>query len=268
MIGVPENIEEAREALSKLQEDLDRRNYTVELGEGVNLSEMIPHLRGRNGIEAERLSKKFDVRLDFSKKGEPDRIIIRGLRDKVEACETHLRKRIEDEEAKLSEEILIDSRVHSRIIGGQGKTLAKIQEKFKVEIKFAGRSSDVVVVKGTDADKIDEACEHLKSLEEEYLQDVIDRDMYTHPSHKGGERAGAHDSGKESKGFVVRGAPWEQQQQQQSNHNSPKHHNGNGAEPPLVVPDTTNMDLFPTISAAASEAGGAKRTMTWGPARK
>lgn len=104
----------------------------MELGDGVNLSEMIPQLRGRNGAEAERLSKKYDVRLDFSKKGEPDRIVIRGVRDKVEACEAFLRKKIEEEEAKISQEISIDSRVHSRIIGGQGKALTKIQERFKV----------------------------------------------------------------------------------------------------------------------------------------
>jgi rRNA processing protein Krr1/Pno1 len=134
VIGTRENIKEAREALGRLLEDLERTNFTAELGEGVNLTELIPFLRGRNGVEAERLSKKFDVRLDFSKKGEPDRIVIRGVREKVEACETFLRKKIEDEESKLSQEVSIDSRVHSRIIGGQGKTLAKIQEKYKVNV--------------------------------------------------------------------------------------------------------------------------------------
>lgn len=263
VIGTRENIKEAREALGRLLEDLERTNFTAELGEGVNLTELIPFLRGRNGVEAERLSKKFDVRLDFSKKGEPDRIVIRGVREKVEACETFLRKKIEDEESKLSQEVSIDSRVHSRIIGGQGKTLAKIQEKYKVEIKFQGRNNDVVIVKGSDTEQIEDACEHLKNLEEEYLQDVIDREMYTHPSSKSGSGGSSHDSGKESKGFVVRGAPWEQQH---SNHNSPKHQNGNANNSHEPVPDTNNMDLFPTISAATD--GAAARTMTWGPLRK
>jgi rRNA processing protein Krr1/Pno1 len=132
VIGTRDKIEEAREALKQMNDDMDKHNFTVELAEGINISELIPQLRGRNGAEAEKLSKKFDVRLDFSKKGEPDKIVIRGLKENVEACETHLRKKIEDEEAKLSSEIAIDSRVHSRIIGGQGKALAKIQEKFKV----------------------------------------------------------------------------------------------------------------------------------------
>lgn len=146
MIGTRENIKEAREALGRLLEDLERTNFTAELGEGVNLTELIPFLRGRNGVEAERLSKKFDVRLDFSKKGEPDRIVIRGLREKVEACETFLRKKIEDEESKLSQDVSIDSRVHSRIIGGQGKTLAKIQEKYKVNVTLLTIFSNLVLI--------------------------------------------------------------------------------------------------------------------------
>lgn len=137
-----------------------------------------------------------------------------------------------------------------------------------MEIKFSGRNSDVVVVKGTNADMIDDACEHLKNLEEEYMQDVIDRDKYTHPSSRSSDR-GNDSAHKESKGFVVRGAPWEQQQQQQSNHNSPKHQNGQISHEP--VPDTNNMDLFPTISAAdglAAAASANQRAMTWGPLRK
>lgn len=265
MIGNREYVDSAREALGRLLEDLERRNYTVELGEGINLSEMIPQLRGRSGAEAEKLSKKFDIRLEFSKKGEPDRIVVRGVREKVEAFESFLRKKIEDEESKMSQEISIDSRVHSRIIGAQGKALAKIQDKYKVEVKFSGRNSDVVVVKGSNADQIDDACEHLKNLEEEYMQDVIDRDRYTHPS-RSNERG--HDSSKESsKGFVVRGAPWEQQQ---SNHSSPKHQNGSNSQEP--VPDTNNMDLFPTISAAdgmaAAASAAGQRAMTWGPLRR
>lgn len=271
MIGSREYIEETREALRKLADDLEERNYSVELtgGEGgLNLGEIITTLRMRTGNDtAEKLSKKYEVRLDFSKREEPDRIVIRGLRAQVEKCEAHLRKRVEEEESKQSQEILIDSRVHSRIIGGQGKTLAKIQEKFKVEIKFPSRNSDVVIVKGTNADAIDDACEHLRNLEEEYLQDVIDRDRYTHPSSKSSER-GSDGANKESKGFVVRGAPWEQSQQHQS---STKHHNGaNAAASHEPVPDTNNMDLFPTISVqdTAAAAGGGQRAMTWGPFRK
>lgn len=122
-------------------------------------------------------------------------------------------------------------------------------------------------------DAIEDACDHLKNLEEEYLQDVIDRDMYTHPSSKPNDRGDSHANGQ-SKGFVVRGAPWEQNNHQNNNNNnnSPKHHNNknqaaNGSNEP--VPDTNNMDLFPTISAADGIGGASgNRAMTWGPMRK
>lgn len=108
-------------------------------------------------------------------------------------------------------------------------------------------------------DAIDDACDHLKNLEEEYLQDVIDREMYTHPSSKPTD---SKPTNGQSKGFVVRGAPWEQQQRQTAT---------NGAA--LIneqVPDTNNMEDFPTISSAGGDgpSNGLKGAMSWGPSRK
>jgi hypothetical protein len=88
---------------------------------------------------------------------------------------------------------------------------------------------------------------------------VIDRDQYTHPSHRSG-KDDAHANGGPSKGFVVRGAPWEQN----NNHAGAKHANQTNGD--VVAPDTNNMDLFPTISTA--DAPKAAAAMSWGPARK
>jgi polyribonucleotide nucleotidyltransferase len=253
VVGAREHIAEARQALLDLADELEAKNFQIEL---TNVkADLIPQLRGRNGAEAGKLEKKFDVKIDFSKKGEPDRICIRGLRANVEACDAFLRKKIEDEDAKLSMEIQIDNRVHSRIIGAQGKALAKITDKYKVEVKFAGRQSDQVVVKGADMDAIEEACDHLKNLEEEYLQDVTDREQYMHPSSKPAQGGQANANGQ-SKGFVVRGAPWEQ-------------HNNNNNDSPVVVPDTNNMEDFPTITSAGGEgSSNGQKSMSWGPSRK
>ena len=124
--------------------------------------------------------------MDFSKKGEPDKITIKGLKKNVEECEQFIRKKIQDDESKLTQEITVDNRVHSRLIGYQGKALAKIIEKFKVDVKFAGRDSDTVLVKGNSQEAVDDACDYIKNLEEEYLQDVIDKEAYMHPSSKSG----------------------------------------------------------------------------------
>lgn len=159
------------------------------------------------------------------------------------ACEAHIREKIALDEAKVEDEINVDNRVHSRIIGFGGKALAKITEKFKVDVKFNGRTSDVVMVRGDSQDAVDDAIDHIKNLEEEYLQDVTEKDAYTHPSrqHHGNQNGGSN-KGQSQKGFEVKGAPWN-------------------------MPDTSNMDLFPSIAPATGTAG-ADASSGWGPQKK
>jgi hypothetical protein len=185
--------------------------------------------------------------------------VIRGQQKGVQECEAFIRKKLDDEESKLSQTITIDNRIHSRLIGQRGKNLLKITDKFHVEVKFVGRSSDEVVVKGQSQENVDDAIDYLKNLEEEYLQDVTEKDQYAHPSSRGAadEAGGRHSNGVNSKGFVVRGAPWENGQ------------NGPHAAEPVVMPDTANIDDFPMISAVGGPNGSSGSSKsTWGPARK
>jgi len=242
LTGCREALDIAKVDLEKKLEEFELNNYTVEIN---NIKPyLLAQLRGFNGAEATKLENKYKVKIDFSKKGEPDRIRIKGLKNKVQEFENYVRELIQSDESKLSEEILIDNRIHPRLIGYQRKSLNKIKEKFKVDIIFIGRDSDAIIVKGDDQDSIDEAIDHLKNLEEEYLQDFIDKDKYTHPSSKGNDS----NPNTQSKGFVVHGAPWEQQL----------------SENP---PDTTNMDDFPTISTTLNGSNGGQK-MSWGPSRK
>jgi len=252
LVGTRENINEAKPGLKEKLEEFELNNFQVEI---IDFDpELIPQLRGRQGIEVIKLEKKFQVRIDFSRKGEPDKITIKGLQENVKKCENFIQQKITDEDNKTSQEISIDNRVHSRIIGKNGKAIAKIMEKFKVDVKF-NRSSDVVVVKGSNNDAVEDACDHLKNLEEEYLQDVTERDAYRHPSALNEENGHGKTNGN-SNGFVVSGAPWEAQA-------SNKKGARNGP-----APDTSNMDLFPTMITATVngvEAQGQKAS--WGPRR-
>ncbi|RNA31863.1 vigilin-like isoform X1 [Brachionus plicatilis] len=233
LLGVRENLEQVKVALSEKLADLELKNYTVEI---TNVKgEIIPQLRGRSGAECEKLQKKFQVKIYFGQKGENDKIKIIGVQKNVEDCEKFIRQKIEDEESKQSQEIEIDQRVHSRIIGSQGKALARLTDKFKVEIKFQ-RNTDIVIVKGKDMDQIEDACDHLKNLEEEYLQDLTERQQYIHPSNRSENFNGSVEN---SQGFVVKGAPWEQ------------------------VPDTNNMEDFPTISTSVTNGQNGQKSM-WG----
>jgi hypothetical protein len=168
--------------------------------------------------------------------------VIRGLQKNVQECEQFIRKKLEEEDSKLSETITIDNRVHSRLIGQRGKSLLKICDKFGVEVKFVGRSSDDVVVKAKSQESLDDAIDYLKNLEEEYLQDVVEKEQYVHPANRGEASRHGGQPSQSSKGFVVRGAPWENE----------------------TMPDTANMDDFPMISAAPA----ASAKSTWGPVRK
>jgi len=258
--GTLENIDRAKKSLEATLEELELKNFTVEIT-NIN-AKHIPQLRGRLGVEAQKLEKKFSVKVDFSKQGQPDKVTIRGIQKNVLECKAHIEQRIQEEESKVIQEIQIDNKVKSRIIGFQGKALAKIQEKFKVDIDISSRQSDTVIVKGNTQEQVDDACDHLKNLEEEFLQDVIDKEAYTHPSRQSSNNDEKMNG--PSKGFVVRGAPWE----------APSNTNGGGAarggqplNPDEPAPDTSNMEDFPTITAAVTGPGSAQKS-SWGPSRK
>jgi len=82
-------------------------------------------------------------------------------------------------------------------------------------------------------------------MEEEYLQDVGERDMYRHPSSL--EENDHSKSNGNTNGFVVSGAPWQ---------------NGKAS-----APDTANMDLFPTIITASVNGSDSQAKASWGPRR-
>ncbi len=246
IVGTSENIEQTKPGLSAKLAELEEANFQIEI---VDIKpELIPQLRGRMGAEVMKLEKKFAVHIDFSRKGEPDKVTITGPEANAKKCEDFIRQKISDEDAKVSQEITIDNRIHSRLIGQKGKAIAKIMEKFKVDVKFNGRDSDVVIVKGPSAESVEDCCDHLKNLEEEYLQEVSEKDQYRHPSSVNEEGHGKTNGN--TNGFVVSGAPWESGKK-------------GGA-----APDTANMDLFPTImtSSVNGEDSQGKKA-SWGPRR-
>jgi hypothetical protein len=71
----------------------------------------------------------------------------------------------------VKEEVRIDARVHSRLIGARGRNIRKIMEQFSVDIKFPRSTDpdpDIVTVIGVE-DNVLDAKEHLLNLEEEYV---------------------------------------------------------------------------------------------------
>jgi hypothetical protein len=65
--GQRESIETAKKEIASRLAEIELNNFSVEIT-GMK-AEFIPQLRGRNGVEAERMEKKHKVRIDFSRKG-------------------------------------------------------------------------------------------------------------------------------------------------------------------------------------------------------
>ena len=73
------------------------------------------------------------------------------------------------QEEQISEEVTIDHRVHSRLIGVRGKTIGKVMEKYKVDIRFPrDKSSDQVTITGLD-ENVEDCKEYLITLAEDYV---------------------------------------------------------------------------------------------------
>ena len=73
----------------------------------------------------------------------------------------------------VSIEVPIDHRVHNRIIGQKGKSVRKIMDEFKVDIRFPRDPNDDIVTITGPEDAVEDCEEHLLMLEEEYVSSIL-----------------------------------------------------------------------------------------------
>lgn len=253
--GLQENVEKAREALKERIEQLelekqDRLLRSFQLTVEVD-PQYHPKIIGRKGAVISKIRKEHNVIINFpEREGANDRIItITGYEKDAEAAKEDILKLVQELENMYKEEVAIDSRIHSRIIGSQGKNVGNIMKMFKVDIRFPRPSDpepDIVVIQGAEDDVLD-AKDHLLNLEEEFLQDMRERDnmrQYTQPP----SRNGTHESDEthtNEKGFVVKGAPWDKKKN--------------------AAPDTTNTQEFPSFGSGGDMP---PKPVSWGPSRR
>lgn len=105
--------------------------------------------------------------------GGPDEhiITITGYEQNTHKAKEDIMKIVNELNELVREEIQIDSRVHSRIIGARGRSIRKIMDDYKVDIKFPrGEDADpnLVIITGNEESVVD-AKEYLLSLEEQYV---------------------------------------------------------------------------------------------------
>jgi len=203
-----------------------------------------PKIIGRRGTNIMKLRQDFGVNIQLPKPGEQDQdvITITGYENKAEDAKVAILAIVNEYESMIKEDVEIDHRIHSYIIGRGGKEIKKIQQQFKVELKLPrdgdGSNPDIVTIMGGD-EGVQDCKDHLLNLQEEYLQDELDRESLQKLAPTRVAQAEAEKKKKannNNKGFEVKGAPWQ------------------GA----------SDDAFPTLGGGG---GGATATPVWGPRR-
>ncbi|XP_015787332.1 vigilin [Tetranychus urticae] len=245
--GAIEAINEKVQKLKEEQQERDAKNFKLEIQVD---SSYHPKIIGKGGKVVSKIRKQFGVQIQFPEKKDDasDIISIIGYEKNAETARDAILDIVKKLENTVSEEIEIDAKVHRRLIGARGRNINSIMNTFKVEVKFPKENSsnpNLVTISG-EPENIERAKDHLLELQDEYLDDVVEQ--YRPPSKKIVEED--YIPRGESRGFYVKGGPWEQQQQQQQQ----------------SMPDTTNAEEFPSMlgSGGGSDASESPKSRGWG----
>lgn len=215
--GPIQNCESAKQALELRVQELEAEKEERELRsykEVLNIDmKYHPNIIGKRGATINKIREEHDVRIQLPEKdhSHSQDIVIIGYEHQVHSAKEAILKIVRELEDQISEEVDIDHRVHSRLIGAKGKAIAKVMEKFSVVVRFPKvKSSDSVSITGLE-ENVEDAKEHLTMLAEDYMQDVIEKqeeeDLMNQYTRRPNQRE-KHETSPAHKGFVVAGAPW------------------------------------------------------------
>jgi len=264
------HVTEAIVALKARNEDIEKENDDRKLRQFelvINVAaEHHPKLIGRKGAVISKLRETHGVNIQVpgaevdEEDPKKNQIKIIGYEQNCMEAKDAILGIIGELEDQVTLEVSINSQIHSRIIGGKGRTVRKLMEQFKTDIRFPrGENPDLVMVTGTQENC--EACiEHLLVLEEEYMDEVYERNETRHmmsaymapPRNEGGGK-----NEKSNNGYVVSDAPWNRSAQ-------PPKQNGtaNGTAPPEYIPDKDDAADFPSLGG---KSGHGQQSRAWGP---
>ncbi|KAL0268526.1 UNVERIFIED_CONTAM: hypothetical protein PYX00_010437 [Menopon gallinae] len=173
--GAPANVQKAKEALDERVKQLEKEKEDRIL-KSFSLSidvdpEYHPKIIGKAGAVITKIRNDFNVQITLPKRGDPDENIIKiqGYEEKAKAARDHILGIVNELKDRIKEEIEIDHRVHSRLIGQRGRSIRKFMDDYGVEIKFPrqGSAQNLVTIIGTE-EKVMEAKKEILALAEEY----------------------------------------------------------------------------------------------------
>ncbi len=99
---------------------------------------------------------------------------ILGYEDNANLAKEAILKMVQDLDDLIKQDLPIDQRVHSRLIGRRGRNIRQVMDQYKVEIRFPieGGNPDVVTIIGPEG-KVQECSDYLLNLVEEYVSWLI-----------------------------------------------------------------------------------------------
>jgi len=201
-----------------------------------------PKIIGRGGKVISDLRDKYGVNIQLPKRESENAEVITITGYEKDACEARdaILKIVGQFESQVQEEVSIDPRVHSMIIGKRGRNIRQIMDEYKVDIRLPrdGDADPSKVVVSGDEDHVLDCIDKLKLVEEEFIQEAADNDwmrQYEKPTRQVENK----ESNKTTKGFIVAKAPW----------------------------DVSSSEAFPSLGGGAAGAGPAKPP-AWGPMRR
>lgn len=180
--GTSTCVESARQALQEKLTRLEREKADREARSFQINFQVDPayhsKIIGKRGAVISTIRSKFDVQIQVPEpnKGnnqQPlDVITIIGYEENANKAKEHILKLVQEFKDLITEEVTIDSRMHSRLIGTKGKNIRRIMDQFKVDIRFPktqnGENPDTVTLIGLK-ENVEECKEHLLELAENYV---------------------------------------------------------------------------------------------------
>ena len=168
--GVPAHVEKAKEGLVEKMKQLElekeeRIKRSFEVTVEVN-PEYHPKIIGRSGGVINKLREDYKVNIQLPPKGSENEavITITGLEEDAMAARKAILGIVNQFESMIKEEVHIDPRIHSMIIGKRGRSIRKIMDDFKVDIRLPrdGDEDPSLVVISGDEEAVLDCIDHLK----------------------------------------------------------------------------------------------------------
>lgn len=137
-----------------------------------------PKIIGKRGAVINQIRNKYDVNIQVPEsKGQgevSDIITVTGYEKNANEAKEAILNIVKEFEEQVTEELEIDNRIHSRLIGGRGMAIRKVMNQFKVDIRFPKSNANgeanpnLVTITGMP-ENVEEAKEHLLELADGYV---------------------------------------------------------------------------------------------------